>query len=830
MKRTLLTRTVDISTSIRRALRTSLIKPDFKNVQYHTKTSSLYETKPPMLKEANIEGLQEVQRKPGKNPEALNLIIQTEELDKKQLAADDDVFTEDSKISPDPNELSESNSTDHGVFSEDVSTEIKSDPAKGAHVGPYDEDTLVEKIVKANFPNGEERDEDLLLLKKNRVRTLKQWQSLSANDKKDMGTPKMLEKVLDAAAADTQLMFGKVDAALNFFESNIGKKEQSLVTSFGYKFPLINRSDSIKRMLMVTSETITALTNQTVTADKQLPLMHASAGPGTGKSRLLQDAIPQMIEMCEADASANPDTLNYLKGCVQVLTSFGNGNDLKPDEVLDQTSLSIRMLYKYFKVSANLPHFRENVIKAFGTLPTVDQAVTIIASHHRKMNKMDDNNTILMYLAIDEYNKLGEDLNKVFMSVSGYLIPHNGVIVLPVFGGTSIKNMDKTFSRSTRKGYQLMGSMFSVNDLYRLTQKLCEMDRYKFLHGWDQSRKFLQLVQEATLPRVYEILIQGVEANIDKGNLIDCLNNPKKLADISNKIDQEYSQRTNIPDALLPLLKEAVIACFLDDKLTRDQKNRFNALVELGISQISDRDRLVTPGPLLSLSLQHFTLEGEQWAKDMQQLLNMKVEKGEQLEEYHLKYLVLANNLRCEQGLKEQALIDVFRGCKTIMNKDVTIKLETMSYIQQSNQTRTKSGQAQRMEDNGVVVQPMNKMIRNGSGASAAYGHGFYNTKSNPLIVYIQHKLRESDAKSKDLRLASRKDVDHEKVKALEGLDIKMVLGDNVNCRSVFVYFSLHRPKDDFEPKSDELLFSRSEFKEHFGGPISEMFEWHYSK
>ncbi|KAG2386350.1 hypothetical protein C9374_002796 [Naegleria lovaniensis] len=127
-----------------------------------------------------------------------------------------------------------------------------------------------------------------------------------------------------------------------------------------------------------------------VARDKQsISIPFLACGPGTGKSRTLQEIFP-----------LTKPGQQFKDNSIILLTSFGNGFAIDPEtEPLSyEKALCLRILYSYLKVN-EFRAFREENKNINCTLSTVLQAI----AHHFKTTNNKMNEKVYIYLGIDEF-------------------------------------------------------------------------------------------------------------------------------------------------------------------------------------------------------------------------------------------------------------------------------------------------------------------------------------------------------------------------------------------------------------------------------------------
>ena len=141
------------------------------------------------------------------------------------------------------------------------------------------------------------------------------------------------------------------------------------------------------------------------------PSLFLAAGPGTGKSRFL-DEIEELIFRC-ANNSPNTTIQKVFENMAVINVNYGNGSAASDMDIQigAQASLSLRLLFEYFRPED--PH--EAPLNYGGFINfrtknpqrlTLNTALSVIAKHITIHEQKSSDSTLAIAVGIDEINRL----------------------------------------------------------------------------------------------------------------------------------------------------------------------------------------------------------------------------------------------------------------------------------------------------------------------------------------------------------------------------------------------------------------------------------------
>ena len=149
----------------------------------------------------------------------------------------------------------------------------------------------------------------------------------------------------------------------------------------------------------------------------------AYGAPGVGKTRFGIDFIKLLIKHGEYLEENNKltlpeekDLLLQLKSTKMIHITFANGLNIEEDELNTssiQKILLLRALYDLFQSTGSFRNFRLNYSKMVETM-RIDDIIWFI----RKINNIEPNKLITIYVHLDEFNHLIDKSLKLFKDIS----------------------------------------------------------------------------------------------------------------------------------------------------------------------------------------------------------------------------------------------------------------------------------------------------------------------------------------------------------------------------------------------------------------------------
>ncbi|GES83741.1 P-loop containing nucleoside triphosphate hydrolase protein [Rhizophagus clarus] len=258
---------------------------------------------------------------------------------------------------------------------------------------------------------------------------------------------------------------------------NLNPGRNRLVKSFGKDFEFYGRDNTIDTLWNGDK-----ITNRNGIVDRFLvrrskdksnhPLPVLAAGPGTGKSRFL-DEVERLLTL-KANNSDNEDIRNAFSNLVVINTTYGSESPASNSDIRDvsynkminaQLSLAVRILFEYFRPQTSVGEFTFSsscsLCNNYSTIShfTLDTALQVVYDDiiKRKNQEKSSNPLLVLVLGIDEFNRLydtNQDVCKeLTKSIMGILChsPAN-IFFIPILAGTIEGPLDQyiTFSNMNK--------------------------------------------------------------------------------------------------------------------------------------------------------------------------------------------------------------------------------------------------------------------------------------------------------------------------------------------------------------------------------------------
>ncbi|RUS14283.1 hypothetical protein BC937DRAFT_94056 [Endogone sp. FLAS-F59071] len=214
---------------------------------------------------------------------------------------------------------------------------------------------------------------------------------------------------------------------------------ETLVSTFGSTFPLLRREDTINTLwngVEGRNGVLDRFRLRNIGDRNNHPIALLACGPGTGKSRFLQEVGGMLRE--QANSCDNDDAKNAFSKVLTINITFSDGSPASNTDVeLGEASVGIRLLYVYF-VSTRMDiakiGFRRFADQADVKSLKLATAVDVVWSDF-----FHGESTGVLVLGIDEVNQLHhqspEALRGIVHAVGG-LSCANPRFLVPILAGT----------------------------------------------------------------------------------------------------------------------------------------------------------------------------------------------------------------------------------------------------------------------------------------------------------------------------------------------------------------------------------------------------------
>ncbi|CAG8614883.1 16022_t:CDS:2, partial [Racocetra persica] len=193
----------------------------------------------------------------------------------------------------------------------------------------------------------------------------------------------------------------------NLKRSN-GIIKQKLVDTYGAKFPLQGRDETIENLFrgtFVTNGICDRFKQRNTTDRNNHPIPILVNGPGAGKSRFLQE-LPTLLCNHVQKYTEDNSLINSIKNRMfSINVTYGNDTAASEEDVrIGETSVALRMLYEHFIVGGSYDY--KTFIREWGKSQlSISTALDIILMDV-DADKNDDYKTNFIIIGIDELNIL----------------------------------------------------------------------------------------------------------------------------------------------------------------------------------------------------------------------------------------------------------------------------------------------------------------------------------------------------------------------------------------------------------------------------------------
>ncbi|PKC10159.1 hypothetical protein RhiirA5_414692 [Rhizophagus irregularis] len=310
-----------------------------------------------------------------------------------------------------------------------------------------------------------------------------------------------------------------------------------LVSTSGADFPLQGREETMK-ILMEGNGSRNGIcerfTKRNETDRNIHPIPILANGPGTGKSRFLQE-IPTLLREQAEKYTNDDELLNMIKDRMySVNVTFGNGTPAKLDDVFfGETSVALRILYEHF-ISGGAYDYEKFVmmcgenckIKISGALEIVLKDV--------------DTDINIIILGIDELNNLhslydrdlfkNNPLRSIIHAVGGLNCLGKNIFHVPILAGTIQGPLEEILKESTYRYLQLPLRLLQSREVQNIIEFVSE--RYS-LGDYINSGTFRRCIsdfggQVRALEIFFEDLVKKFGRGTNNVDYVHCITNVKE--------------------------------------------------------------------------------------------------------------------------------------------------------------------------------------------------------------------------------------------------------------------------------------------------------------
>ncbi|CAG8727328.1 14750_t:CDS:2, partial [Funneliformis mosseae] len=285
------------------------------------------------------------------------------------------------------------------------------------------------------------------------------------------------------------------DASLNLewiqkYIPSTGTKPVMLVETYGARFTLCGRNDTIETLWNGGSaEQSNGILNRLKNFrsdrpkhDRNLhPIPFLACGPGTGKSRFLQELVNIIRD--KALNSGDEDIASLLGNAVFLNVTYGNGTYFTDFDINigAEASVALRILFSYFvhgNINVSFTKFRDTIGQENAKQLTLARVLrTIYESKHEEDKSI---NKLAIIVGIDEVNKVfDKDYDKFrdLISAIGGTSCDSEMFFVPVLAGTVEGPLQSIITKSMHPPLQLPLHLLDIDDMLKIA---CDL-------GFDQD-------------------------------------------------------------------------------------------------------------------------------------------------------------------------------------------------------------------------------------------------------------------------------------------------------------------------------------------------------
>ncbi|RUS15009.1 hypothetical protein BC937DRAFT_93035 [Endogone sp. FLAS-F59071] len=222
--------------------------------------------------------------------------------------------------------------------------------------------------------------------------------------------------------------------------------DKALVASFGSGFPLLRREDTLNTLWNGTSDRngVYKRFEQHHLSDRtQHPIALLACGPGTGKSRFLQEVGEMLRE--KANSCTDENIKKAFSNMLAVNITYGNASSASQEDVTigGEASIAIRLLYEYF-ISTNSANIKPkvNIGKLYATkgIKSLKLWITVNVICSDFISRGVSTGPAVLVLGIDEvsilYRLNKETFRQVVYAVGSQSCTTTDPFFIPILAGT----------------------------------------------------------------------------------------------------------------------------------------------------------------------------------------------------------------------------------------------------------------------------------------------------------------------------------------------------------------------------------------------------------
>ncbi|CAG8681917.1 7737_t:CDS:2 [Dentiscutata erythropus] len=604
--------------------------------------------------------------------------------------------------------------------------------------------------------------------------------------------------------------------------SPTGAKPALLVESFGAQFTLCGRENTINTLWdgdVVNSYGILNRFKNYCSASPKKdrnfhPIPFLGCGPGTGKSRFLQEIHNIVRE--KAQSSFDDNIKSILGEAIFLNVTYGNGSAFSDFDVDigAEASLALRILYIYF-VHNHIDYlkFRDIVGQNAKQLTLSLALYTIYENKRKDVGNMEK---LAIIVGIDEVNKLYDENRDVFrrlIACIGTMSCDSTIFFVPILAGTVEGPLQSVITKSMHQALQLPLQLLDTSHMLLIACNL-GFDE-SFVYKNNLFRRIITDIggQVRALEIFYELIWNETKTN--KLEDIDLVNIMHLL---EGKLHSRYDFKT-FASKITPVLANAILERSVDedDGIYMDENKKqhvsYKTLKSLGILTLEPADKIYTRFYIRLPYLWMWLLIKKAGDRSIYKFWDLMINPEEQFywqqwEKFNINFWALRICLFSVLGYKTIKLKELLKGAlHSDVDMDVDVNIPDHNLVQVHYLSRR---------------YPSDDCVLDFDGQSCAEFDGFSFLITNcgqPILLALQMKWQDLESENPQIindNLVNKEYSRVEDVARRIGLD-KWLLLILSNCSSTFNKNLLPRrcaivEKNNFKKFYGKIYSSRAQF------------------
>ncbi|KAF9197305.1 hypothetical protein BGZ49_002313 [Haplosporangium sp. Z 27] len=300
--------------------------------------------------------------------------------------------------------------------------------------------------------------------------------------------PKTIQIIVEKPSGSSATTSGSIDwrdpsairTWIRQYERPTGTNKHRLVSAFGSRFPLCSREDTIDMLWDGTDirKGVLERFNNRYNGERHLhPIPFLACGPGTGKSRFLQE-VGGLLQK-KADSCNDETVKTSFSNMIAINISYGNGTLASEADIRigSEASIGVRLLYEHFintestERKIDFADFRQ--IEGIEMLE-INTALRVIRSD-LSVNNTSTSQSVFV-IGIDELNQLYDldptTLKKVIQAAGALSCSSGNPFYIPILAGTIQGPIENMVKLSTFQLLQLPLPLLSDKDTISIGRSL----------------------------------------------------------------------------------------------------------------------------------------------------------------------------------------------------------------------------------------------------------------------------------------------------------------------------------------------------------------------